>query len=247
VQRFETQIDEVKNQIQGVETSQSFISDKYENVIEVTQSIKKEMKTVQSHRKESNERLECLEKEASYNMAVLDEVQQYLRRDCLEITGIPIVPLDDSSTLVSEVCSAMDIELQEDDISIAHRLPSTTKVKDRIIVKFVKRSKRDEVYKHRSKLRGKSTANLPTVNAEIQEGSIRRSTKIHINESLTGYRRRLFGKVNAFKNANKYKFIWTTNGTIHLRETESSSIYHFNTLADYENLIKSSQQTEDYD
>ena len=108
--------DGVKNQIQGVETSQSFISDKYENVIEVTQSIKKEMKTVQSHRKESNERLECLEKEASYNMAVLDEVQQYLRRDCLEITGIPIVPLDDPSTLVSEVCSAMDIELQEDDI-----------------------------------------------------------------------------------------------------------------------------------
>ena len=168
-------------------------------------------------------------------------MQQYLRRDCLEITGIPIVPLDDPSTLVSEVCSAMDIELQEADISIAHRLPSTTKVKDRIIVKFVKRSKRDEVYKHRSKLRGKSTANLPTVNTEIQEGSIRRSTKIHINESLTGYRRRLF------KNANKYKFIWTTNGTIHFRETESSSIYHFNTLADYENLIKSSQQTEDYD
>jgi predicted nuclease with TOPRIM domain len=107
----------VKNQIQGVETSQSFISDKYENVIEVPQSIKKEMKTVQSYCKESKERLECLEKETSYNMAMLDEViQQYLRRDCLEITGIPIVPLDDPSTLVSEVCSAMDIELQEDDI-----------------------------------------------------------------------------------------------------------------------------------
>ncbi len=153
VQRFEAQINEVKNQIQGVETSQSFISDKYENVIEVTQSLKKEMKTVQSHYKESKERLECLEQEASYNMAVLNEVQQYLRRDCLEIAGIPIVPLDDPNSLVSEVCSAMDIELQNDDISIAHRLPSTTKVKDRIIVKFVKRSKRDEIYKHRSKLK----------------------------------------------------------------------------------------------
>ena len=194
VQRFEAQINELKNQIQGVETS-----DKYENVIEVTQNLKKEIKTVQSHYKESKERLECPEQEASYNMAVLDEVQQYLRRECLEITSIPIVPLDDPNSLVSEVCSAMDIELQNDDISIAHRLPSTTKVKDRIIVKFVKRSKLDEIYKHRSKLRGKSTANLRTVNAEIQEGSIRRPTKIHINESLIGYRRRLFEKVNAFK------------------------------------------------
>jgi pyrroline-5-carboxylate reductase len=48
----------------------------------------------------------------------------------------------------------------------------------------------------------KTTRCLPTVNAEIQEGTIGTTAKIYINESLTAYRRRLFGKINAFKNAN---------------------------------------------
>jgi hypothetical protein len=59
----------------------------------------------------------------------------------------------------------------------------------------------------RSKLNGKTTHCLPTVNAEIQEGTIGTTTTIYINESLTAYRRRSFGKINAFKNANNYKFI----------------------------------------
>ena len=145
-------------------------------------------------------------------MASVDEMQQYLRRDCLEITGIPVVPLDDPCNLVAEVCEILNVGLDENDISVAHRLRATKNTKDRIIVKFVKRNKRDEVYKQRSKLNGKTTHCLPTVNAEIQEGTIGTTAKIYINESLTAYRRRLFGKINAFKNANNYKFIWTTNG-----------------------------------
>jgi hypothetical protein len=59
---------------------------------------------------------------------------------------------------------------------------------------IVKRKKRDEVYKQRSKLYGKTTRCLSTVNGEIQEGTIGKTTKIYINELLTAYRRRLFGK-----------------------------------------------------
>ena len=34
------------------------------------------------------------------------------------------------------------------------------------------------------------------------------------NESLTPYRRKLFGKINEFKRTNKWKYIWTVNGKI---------------------------------
>ena len=61
-----------------------------------------------------------------------------------------------------------------------------------------------------------------------------RPTKIYINESLTAYRRRLFGKINSFKNTNKWKYLWTTNGTIHLRQTDSSQTFHFDTMEDFE-------------
>ena len=45
----------------------------------------------------------------------LDELEQYARRDCLEITGIPVVPNDDLALLVRETS-----DLDVNDISIAH-------------------------------------------------------------------------------------------------------------------------------
>ena len=168
------------------------------------------------------------------NMASLDATQQYLRRDCLEITGIPVIPLDNPNRLVVELSSALDIDLNEQEISTAHRLPATKKVKERIIVKFVRRDKRNEIYKQRSKLHGKDTSCLPSVAAELGKSIADRPTKIYINESLTAYRRRLFGKINSFKNTNKWKYLWTTNGTIHVRQTDSSQTFHFDTMEDFE-------------
>jgi hypothetical protein len=79
------------------------------------------------------------------------------------------------------------------------------------------------------------------VNAEIQEETIDTTAKMYTNESLTANRRRLFGKINAFKNANNYKFIWTTNGTIHLRKSEALAISHFTTMEDFHRFLDSTK------
>ena len=68
-----------------------------------------------------------------FNVEVkLDELQQYARRDCLEITGIPVVPNESPALLVKEMSAIMGVNLNENDLSIAHRLPPTKKVKDRL-------------------------------------------------------------------------------------------------------------------
>ena len=56
-----------------------------------------------------------------------------------------------------------------------------------------------------------------TVQAEMGK-SIFSDNKIHINESLTTYRKRLFGKINTFKQQRNHKFLWTANGKILLRD-----------------------------
>ena len=73
----------------------------------------------------------------------LDELEEYTQRDCLEITGIPIVPNDNPVLLVREMLEVRGVDLDVNDISIAHRLPLTKKVQDRLIVKFTRREKRD--------------------------------------------------------------------------------------------------------
>jgi hypothetical protein len=81
----------------------------------------------------------------SFNLR-LDELEQYSRRDCLEITGIPAAVNENPAKLVQELSEVIGLDLVESDISIAHRLPSTKKVKDRLIVKFSRRVKKHEIY-----------------------------------------------------------------------------------------------------
>ena len=100
--------------------------------------------------------------------------------------------------MVKELGSILGIAINDNDISTAHRLPSTKKTQDRIIVKFVRRDKREEIYKARKLLLGKLTDCLPSVNAEIGK-SVSQPTKVFINESLTAYRRSLFGKIQAYR------------------------------------------------
>ena len=55
------------------------------------------------------------------NNLALDDVQQYLRRDCVEITGIPVPILDNPKLLVVQVDKMIGLELNEAHISTAHR------------------------------------------------------------------------------------------------------------------------------
>ena len=85
-----------------------------------------------------------------FNVQVrLDELEQDAQRDCLKITSIPIVPNDSPALLVKEMSDIMGVNLNENDILIAHRLPPTMKVKDWLIVKFTRREKREEIYNKR--------------------------------------------------------------------------------------------------
>ena len=55
--------------------------------------------------------------------AILDEHEQYLRRECIEIKGIPENEEEDTNDIVSQVAELMDIQVEDADISVSHRLP----------------------------------------------------------------------------------------------------------------------------
>ena len=160
-------------------------------------------------------------------------IQQYSRRDCLEISGIPILPLDSPANLTQELGQLIGVTLDKQDISIAHRLPDTKSKKNRFIVKFIRREKRDEFYKSRKHLGGKKASELPSVACEMGK-SIHQDSVMYINESLTQYRSELFGRINKFKKDNKYKFLWTNNGKIYLRKHETSQTFTFTTFDEFD-------------
>ena len=64
------------------------------------------------------------------------------------------------------------------------------------------------------------------------------NSKIHISESLTGYRKQLFGRINDFKRKNNYKYLWTAVGKIMLKAHDSSETKSFVTHEEFEDYIE---------
>ena len=186
-----------------IEQSQNFLSDQYDTILQTLQtsnlSIQSAEKDIQhlQHQISDNEKLTTMQDEQ------IDDIQQYLRRDCVEIIGIPVTSQDNAKSIAMEVGDLMGVRVDENDISTAHRLPASKNVINRIIVKFVNRDKRNEFYKNRRLLIDKSPKDLPLISDEINN----RSGKIHINESLTTYRKKLFGQINSFRKQQNYKYL----------------------------------------
>ena len=203
-------------------------------MISAIKNVKEHNEGVKSKIKEIKEDINKLSNDGFYVEVKSDELEQYARRDCFEIT---IVPNDSPALLVKEMSEIMGVNLNENGISIAHRLPPTTKVKDRLIVKFTRREKRDEIYSKRKNLKSKRTKDLPSVVCEPESAVVSHKAQIHVNESLTPYRKRLLGRILQFKRDHNYKFIWTANGKIMLKKTESSTTKCFGTHEEFEEFL----------
>ena len=151
-----------------------------------------------------------------------DEQEQYIRRECAEIRGAPARRGENTNEIVQKVGALMDLDIDDSEISISHRLPSRTSNRsdsDRasppIIVRFVRRVVRDQFLHGRSKLKNFTTK-------DIDLGRIC-DNKIFIQESLTSRKKALFKTCLELKKRNNFKFIWTHHGTIFLRKSESAT------------------------
>ena len=105
-----------KKRFDETEKSQSFISKKYDTVISTIKDVKEHNEGVKSQIKEIKEDINKLGNDGFNVQVKLDELEQYARRDCLEITGIPVVPNDSPALLVKEMSEIMGVNLNENDI-----------------------------------------------------------------------------------------------------------------------------------
>ena len=244
---IKTEILELKSSIKALtercnelEKSQDFVSKKYDTAIAALQSVKSEISNLdKKHTTIVNSLEEKLgelvgttdrQDQALYRVeCAFDETQQYLRRDCLEINGVPISSYENPNQLVKEVGLFAGVEIDDCHIAAAHKLPDSKNVKNRLIVKFIQRDKREELYKNRKNLVAKNISHLPSV----EDGN----GKIFINESLTSYRKRLFGRIREYKRKNNLKYLWTSNGKIMLKVNDTSPTQAFTTHEEFEDYL----------
>ncbi|XP_046666521.1 uncharacterized protein LOC124358271 [Homalodisca vitripennis] len=139
-------------------------------------------------------------------------LEQYSRKNNLEINGIPETPKENVSGLVRDVGVALGVEIQETDISTAHRVPSFNK--DRVpplIVQFSRRTVRDTLL---NKFKDKKTMTAEQINAAFP------AQKIYVSEHLTPENKMFLSKLKNKCKESGYKFAWCKDGKFFVRKCE---------------------------
>ena len=194
----------------------------YEEVLHKLDVQEAERKELIAENKILKSTIHSMEKKMSQIYDKYNDMEQYSRRECLEIHGIP-QPQDPKSEntndVVLRVGKLMGVNLSQEDISVSHRLPTSTKYKGKrseplIIVKFVRRDMKEKFYRARKQLKGFTTHDI----------GYHVSRNIYINESLTEINKELFRACLKAKRELQYTYIWTSNGNIFLRKDEHSDV-----------------------
>ena len=152
----------------------------------------------------------------------LAEQEQYSRRECIEIVGLPQdANGGELEDLVVETFDTAGVQVERRDFHAIHRL----KDQKTVIAKLVNRRDSVNILKKKKKLRQLSD----------NEKTKLRSSKIYINESLCRPYRQLLSKSNALFKKGYINSFYTTNGKIKVhydgeQGEEISTITHVSDL-----------------
>ena len=125
---------------------------------------------------------------------------------------------ESTNHIVRQVAELLDIDIEEEDISISHRFPPGKPWEDSdgtlhqpeppaIIAKFVRRNDAIEMYRSRYKLRGKTTSDIRGLSSNQSNAD----NNIYIQESLTPARRKLFKSCLKVKKELNFQSISTSS------------------------------------
>ena len=184
-----------------------FLSEKYDAVVLKLNGLEKSRKLADLEISSLKNEVAELRSIALQNKHDMNELEQYSRRDCFEIRGVPVPDLESTDAAIVKMAECTAVELDENDISTSHRLPMRKKTSSQskrpeqppAIIKFISRDKRDELYWTKSKLKNLTSADL---------GYRGTANKLFISENLTRYNKELFGKCLEARRRLGYKFIW---------------------------------------
>ena len=186
--------------------------------------------------KNVQEELNNVKKQAIDASYQAEELAQYIRRDCLEISGVPPSESYSSNDIVRSVGKLIGIQVSDGDISTAHPVPTfKTAALPKIVIKFVRRDVRNRFYANRRKLVKKKACNLPDLDLDL-------NNNVYISESLTSTRKKLFGEINKERKRLKWKHIWTQNGRIFIKEADGGRSFSFNSFEDLAKFRSSFRQ-----
>ena len=230
-----TRYKELDNKLTEVVQSQSFLNTQFENIVKRLDKVEEEKTNLIKENKNLKEHVLNSVNEINILKEDMNNAEQYSRRDCLEIRGIPKQDTE-FVEVINNVIRKIGVVVQDQDISVSHRLPrrrasstsGATNISSPIIVKFISRTLRDKYYHAKRMLR----------NVTLEDLGYNLPSKIYIAESLTAKSKELFHHCLQAKKEKELKFIWTNMGKMYMRKDEHTSAIHIPSLQVLDQLAR---------
>ena len=163
----------------------------------------------------------------------VEDLNRYTRKCNLDIHGIPENPGEDPFELVCDIATVLQIRCSPGDLVAAHSIPTKRVNSPKpIIVRFDCHWKKEiiKTWKRRSR-----TKNIPTTeDVGLRSGP---AHNIYINEQLTALNKGLHKRARDLRSYG-LKFVWTSDGKVLVRESESSPVIHIKKTEDIVKLEK---------
>ncbi|XP_028178373.1 uncharacterized protein LOC114365877 [Ostrinia furnacalis] len=198
---------DIKKTNHDIEKSLEFLNQSFENMKITIQKMEKERTEIQNHVIELEKKIE--------------DLQRFSRSSTLEIRNMPSKNSETSEELINTVnrtFEAIQLSVSQDELRDVYRLPCKNDQNRTIVVEFRTVFLKNKVLEATRKFnKGRSPADK--LNTE-QIGLDGRRTPIFIAEHLPGSMRQLFFEARQFAKTYNFKYCWTQNGRIFLREED---------------------------
>lgn len=161
-----------------------------------------------------------------------DKMEQYSRKNNLEIHGIPEAAYETTEEVVLKLAEALNVSITPNDIEISHKLRRKGVAKS-LIVKFQSHKAKSKLYRERTKLKNISVSDLfPNLSAS----TLVQAERIFINENLTSYRRKIMSKANGMRRDGNLCSTWSMDGKIYIKTSPEGRPVRINDLEDLDTL-----------
>lgn len=191
-------------------------SNSLQKLQESVDEVKKEHESLKKECKEIREQTCYVSDECHRLQQEVRELQQYTRRENLEIVGIPVTTGEDVYQIIEQVSKTLKVFYSRSEVSVAHRVPLPARSKSRhpsIIVRFVSRSSR-ETWLGAARTARPTRLTTKDINPNLPEGHV------YINEHLSPYNKLLLSKGKALVKEGKLAFAWAREGKILIKKSK---------------------------
>lgn len=220
-------LDDVAAQLQSLQSSVDFLSNKYDTINDNISQIMQKLNLVEQNKREIEKlKLEnqCLHRDFSKLQEQVNHLDQYGRRNNLEIHGVDEKPNENLGEILTSIANTLNLPYDANGVEGVHRLPMRKKAANRppaIIVRFVNRQ-------NTAKWLEKKKTDIECRNV-ISNGS---QNLIYINENLSPINKELFWNARVRGKELNFKFVWVKNGSIFMRKDENATSIRIGCMED---------------